>query len=857
MASLGELLAEDGFTRKASSRKAKAAAPRAVSMPLYSDTNTNKNATFLKSRSQVLPGRSLTNAAGSSLSREGAACENFFPRGSQGEWDFDRHRDDKLRNNVFNLDDHAPSEEDLQFSVCDAAIQALVSILVSHIRVFFVDESFRALRRGVFDACLKDENRGGEDGAFAELEKAITIVEKAVERRSTKELQKASSKLNIMTGLSSVALKNESNFGAPNSCLVACAHLYLSVICKIYKEDRMAASHLLQVFCFAPFEARTILLPALWEELFLPNLAHIREWYDQEMDSISRVPSRAKNTDILLKMYGSALNKETQKFAIYYREWLIDETKAPFPPSIDLPSADFHRIRREKSQANGREGCQVIEKGANLDMYLRSIKNLLDKDTDQLKKEHEGEEANGSKRTFFDMVDESSDVKENECTLNKLAEAIFQLNNVDLQFQTNSIATDYLKNNVPFSELRRIDSVPKKCDLAITNLVSEKMIDISVSENFGHVLFLTAQTAKIEMQRNYKSKDELALDIVDRLLTGHSKEEQMENARNLIAIGGLQFLVEQFEKGNSHGKTRVVRSLLCCIKANGNCRKYLAVNLQASCILEQLHSKLVDARTNAVKLLSELICLDRRRDVLSFLSGLLRERIAETMNALLVYLHRTAPEEKALVAVLLLHFDLMIGGSKKSVYKEEAMEAIALALNCCLFDKKVIPNTQRALLVLRGHFSTFGEILIESWLLEKGGFLDGTNNTSSYHDDDDDEVDENLSIDEAKLEWKWVKEASLVILSDGNASFLGALSKCLDSGNQDLVRTSLVTLAWMSYAFESTSVSNRTRLAVLTAFIPQLKEQLEQNEETESRMLASITLQNFSKAKARKSSHLG
>lgn len=87
-----------------------------------------------------------------------------------------------------------------------------------------------------------------------------------------------------------------------------------------------------------------------------------------------------------------------------------------------------------------------------------------------------------------------------------------------------------------------------------------------------------------------------------------------------------------------------------------------------------------------------------------------------------------------------------LGGSKKSVYKEAAMDAITLALNCCLFDKKVIPNTQRALLMLGGHFSKFGEILIESWLLEKGGFLDGTNNTSSYHDDDDDEVDENLSV---------------------------------------------------------------------------------------------------------------
>ncbi|XP_074555702.1 uncharacterized protein LOC141811582 [Curcuma longa] len=931
MASLAELLAEDGFTRKARSRKTKAAAPRAVSMPLYSDTNTNKNATFLKFRSQELHGRSLSNT-GSSLSKEGAACENFFPRGSQGEWDFDPHRgrkhesqsykDDKLKNKVFNLDVHAPSEEDMQISVCDAAIRALVSISVSHIGDFFTDESFRALLRRVCNACLKDEDRGGEGGAFAELEKAITIVEKAVERRSTKELQKASSKLNIMTGLSSIALKNGSNFGAPNSCLAACAHLYLSVIFKIYKEDRMAANHLLQVFCFAPFEARAILLPALWEELFLPNLAHISEWYDQEMDSISRVPSRAKNMDILLKMYDSALNKETQKFAIYYREWIVDETKAPFPPSIDLPSADFHRISRENSRANGREeacsmrksfsckstmvsrqlyeshSSQEIEKGAakdmkigkhvkeeewekatNLDMCLRSIKNLLDEDTDQLKNEHEGEEANGSKRTFFDMVDESSSVIENECTLNKIAEAIFQLNDVDLQLQNKSIATvsvckDYLKNNVPLSELRRIDSEPKKCDLAIglsaelcytskdinqgsifANSVTKKTIDISVSETFGHVLFLTAQTAKIEMKRNYKSEDALALDIVDRLLTGHSKEEQMENARNLIAIGGLQFLVEQFEKGNSHEKTRVVRSLLCCIKAKGDCRKYLAVNLQASCILEQLHSKLVDARANAVKLLSELICLNRRRDVISFLSGLLRERTAETMDALLVYLHSTAPEEKAIVAVLLLHFDLMLGGSKKSVYKEEAMEAITLALNCCLFDKKVIPNTQRALLMLGGHFSTFGEILTESWLLEKGGFLDGNNNTSSYYDD---EVDEILSIDEAKLEWKWLKEASLAILSDGNASFLKALSKCLDSGNQDLVRTSLVTVAWMSYAFESTtSVANRVRLTALSAFIPQLNEQLEHNEETESRMLASITLQNFIKAKARKSVHLG
>lgn len=66
-----------------------------------------------------------------------------------------------------------------------------------------------------------------------------------------------------------------------------------------------------------------------------------------------------------------------------------------------------------------------------------------------------------------------------------------------------------------------------------------------------------------------------------------------------------------------------------------------------------------------------------------------------------------------------------------------------------------------------------------------------------------------------------------------------------------------MTVAWMSYAFESTSAANRVRLAALSAFIPQLKEQLKLNEEAESRMLASIALQNLSKAKARKSDYLG
>lgn len=59
-----------------------------------------------------------------------------------------------------------------------------------------------------------------------------------------------------------------------------------------------------------------------------------------------------------------------------------------------------------------------------------------------------------------------------------------------------------------------------------------------------------------------------------------------------------------------------------------------------------------------------------------------------------------------------------------SIYREEALDGIMLALNCCSFDQRVIPNSRRALLMLGGYFSLSGEILTEAWLLQKTGYSD-------------------------------------------------------------------------------------------------------------------------------------
>lgn len=50
----------------------------------------------------------------------------------------------------------------------------------------------------------------------------------------------------------------------------------------------------------------------------------------------------------------------------------------------------------------------------------------------------------------------------------------------------------------------------------------------------------------------------------------------------------------------------------------------------------------------------------RRKDVTSFLNGLKDEDISTTMRVLLMHLKNSPPHHKPLIAVLLLHFDLLV-----------------------------------------------------------------------------------------------------------------------------------------------------------------------------------------------------
>ncbi|XP_022154073.1 putative E3 ubiquitin-protein ligase LIN-2 isoform X2 [Momordica charantia] len=228
------------------------------------------------------------------------------------------------------------------------AVRAVVSIINGYLKHFLKDKDFRLTLRHNSSTLLNFIGVGGRNTSkvVANLEQAIDVVEKAAEGLSTeKDLKKALLLLSMMTGLSTDALKDGFKYGISNTKLSACAHLYLSIIFKIQKKENSSAKHILQVFCDLPFQARIILFPELWDDLFLPHLTNIKSWYDHEADKLVDTPSQSSNQKLLDKVFNETLDSGTRKFAVYYKDWLTG-IEAP-APSIAVPALSFEGVNQE------------------------------------------------------------------------------------------------------------------------------------------------------------------------------------------------------------------------------------------------------------------------------------------------------------------------------------------------------------------------------------------------------------------------------------------------------------------------------------------------------------------------------
>ncbi|XP_062171926.1 putative E3 ubiquitin-protein ligase LIN isoform X2 [Alnus glutinosa] len=808
----------------------------------------------------------------------------------------------------------------------EVAVQAIVSILNGYIKSFLNDEDFRTtLRHNCFssiDFIELEERQSAESKVMASLEQAIETVEKAAEDSSSaKDLKKALVQLSAITGLYSNNLKDGFASGIPNSKLSACAHLYLSVIYKLQKKDKISAKHLLQVFCIVPFQARTILLPELWDYLFFPHLSHLKEWYNQEADSLADTPSRQRKLKLLQEVYNDILDSGTYQFSAYYKDWLTEGVEAPSLPSVQIPPVSVWEAQQgsslgdssELSNSSGPFSSQpVVSKKLYDAVFGCSSKSGVDEAED------DGETGNSNNR--MRSFGGSAVVKQ---TLTGASETVECTNQDTDEDSTESVLDDaFLPENEPsstaekewrlyvpikirssleelrgsyeyFDEHSFFSSIPqgficpftgklfedpvtietgqtfervaikawfdqgnRKCPVTgktleslsvpLTNFVLKRVIDNWRSGHCKNLLAFASQVMENSGRHGLKHLDETVVFILEQLLTAFNEEEKRTNARHIISLGGLHFLLQRFEVGKLEEKAHVAALLSCCIDADASCRNQIARNISKQCLLELLQSKQVKSRTNAVLLLVELICLKRWKDVTLFLSGLQNEGIADTMYVLLVYLHSSPKEQRPLVAVLLLHLDLLVEPQKYSIYREEAIDAITMALEDSLVDEKVREKCCRALLILGRRFSFSGKSLTESWILKQAGFKDIYEVNLLENEDDNSLADDTVWDDEEVANEEWLKNLSMALLSNGKKSFLDTVSKCLRSGNSDMVRVCLTTVAWLSCALSSQS-DVEFQHSAFSALIFGLKESLEKGEQIEYKILASMSLLYFSK----------
>ncbi|KAE8705689.1 Detected protein of unknown function [Hibiscus syriacus] len=199
------------------------------------------------------------------------------------------------------------------------------------------------------------------------------------------------------------------------------------------------------------------------------------------------------------------------------------------------------------------------------------------------------------------------------------------------------------------------------------------------------------------------------------------------------------------------------------------CRYQIARDINKQCLFELVCSEQVSSRTNAVMLLTELICLSRRKDVPLLVSDLQDEEITNIMYSIHDYLQNSPLVRRPLVATLLLNIDLLVDPKKYGLYRNQAVDAITEALDSSLIDEEVREKCCRALLILGGRFSLSGKLLTEDCILKVAGFKDDHEANSIkkeadlYFDDSTLSLKQNLESG-AQVQHKFIASMSLLNL---------------------------------------------------------------------------------------------
>ncbi|KAJ1278049.1 hypothetical protein BS78_04G050300 [Paspalum vaginatum] len=863
----------------------------------------------------------------------------------------------------------------------DAAAGAVVAVLSAYAGRFLRDAEFRRALRDKCAACLAPA--AAEDAAgravLANLELGIESIERlaadgaaqAPRDAKIRSLRNSIRLLSVVASLHSprpaAAGGDGRTCGVPNSHLAACAQLYLSVVYRMERNDRVAARHLMQVFADAPGLARRDLLPDLWDHVFLPHLLHLKVWFTKEVELVAGwdADDRCRRMKTLQRLYNDHMDSGTAQFAMYYKEWLKSGADAPPVPSVPLPSMPGNFDGREKHSASVRRSSinrnlynavfgtaleQEDVKDTKLDdeaaLVLALDVELNDNSASWktqklahskmgLQEKHPRSQKEGaipdttptqrksySFRLFScqgdisrnvinhpkiakkEVVSVDKELDNNELTMT-LERAISVVSNSDnlrqcedavheiaracstLQGDPNLVnllsSSSFIQGLLEVTFTSKDEDVLESAILIMGKLVlgnevirqlvlnADPQLEVFLRLLRSNELFLKAAIVLYMMKP--KAKQMLSLDwipivlhilecgdevqslssikcapriaafyFLDQLLMGFDVDRNIENAKQMIALGGLDLLISRLEADDARESRHCITLLTTCIQADGSCRNYLADNLKKEPIVQLLVGNQKKASAAALNLMSELLCLNRTTKIVEFLKDLKDSGCLNIMHILLVYLQQAPLVQHPLTATMLLQLDLLGDPLQYSIYREEAIEAMIAALEHSSQSRKVQEQCARALLILAGRFSSSGEPIAEAWLLKRAGLDDSLSESFRRT-----EIfkDKTVRAEEEKAVEERLKKLALMLLNSGGKRFLMALSNCISHGTTGLSRSCLITVTWMSSSLSPLRGCNDFQPLACSVLAPNLLDSLSYDRVLEERVLASLSLLNL------------
>ncbi|KAJ7568713.1 hypothetical protein O6H91_01G044900 [Diphasiastrum complanatum] len=345
-----------------------------------------------------------------------------------------------------------------------------------------------------------------------------------------------------------------------------------------------------------------------------------------------------------------------------------------------------------------------------------------------------------------------------------------------------------------------------------------------------------------------------ALDLMRQLISIDKSSNLGNNVQRLISSDPVLALVNSLDSNIPEERLDAVILLLSCMQDDGGCRSAIAHEADLALVLDILHSAIGTERMVAISFFSELVRLSRRTLNNLILQFVKSKGMLSSMHVLLAHLQLAPLEQRPLTAGLLLQLDLLEEHHRRSIYRDEAVEALIESLHC-----KESPAVQveaaQTLFALVGHFSSSGKALTEALLLKTADLEEGNKEYSEAIQSEDWIYDEVIAVDmfkqihvcvqeEEKVKKGWEKRLARALLGYEQGSILSALAFSMRSQISKLSRSSMISAVWLLRMLPQLPDTGLNTVAHLSLFNPFLAI-FKSSQNIQEQVLAALALHSI------------